>query len=262
VRRRLTLSSASLLTANLAPLAGVLLLGWSVSSVVILYWFENVVIGVINIARMLAFSPAVGSLPAAFGASFARTGKPAAVMEGLGSRYVANGLKLFLIPFFAFHYFFFCAGHGVFVFHLFPDEDNFFGEISGVEPLGALYRAVEIFSTPLAFAAAVLAASHVISFLVNYLGGREYERTDLRRLMTMPYGRIVVLHLTIIFGGFATMALGGPLWVVVVLVVVKTGVDLRMHLTEHLDAGGARASEVEDVPADQGHLASRGRPVG
>ena len=59
---------------------------------------------------------------------------------------------------------------------------------------------------------------------------------NVRRLMVMPYGRIIALHITIIFGGIATMALGEPLWVVVILVAVKTAVDLKMHLTEHRKA--------------------------
>lgn len=206
MHNRLKLSSASLLGANLVPLAGVLYLGWSVSSVIILYWFENIVIGVINVARMIA-AP--------------------------GDRMVGQGLKFVLIPFFIFHYFFFCAGHGVFVFSMFPDQDGYFAPPSGFELIGTLYRALEIFATPLAFAALVLAASHVLSFVLNFLGGREYERVDLKQIMMLPYGRIVVLHLTIIFGGFATMALGQPVWLIIIMVGVKVAVDLKMHLREH-----------------------------
>ena len=47
--RRLRLTSATLLAANLVPLCGVLWWQWSVSSVIVLYWFENIVIGVINV---------------------------------------------------------------------------------------------------------------------------------------------------------------------------------------------------------------------
>jgi hypothetical protein len=243
MQTRLKLSSATLLAANLAPLVGVLIFGWSVSSVVILYWFENIVIGVINVARMLAFSPR--------GAN--RHREPAIAR---------HGIKLILVPFFVFHYFCFCAGHGVFVFGLFPDEQGYFAEQTGIELIGTLFRAVEIFSTPLAFAAAALTLSHVVSFVVNYLGGREYAQLDLRKLMMMPYGRIVVLHLTIIFGGFVTMVLGEPIWLIVVLVLVKVGVDLKMHLKEHLGAGRAARSEIEQMSADSRNLVARGGPSG
>jgi hypothetical protein len=52
--------------------------------------------------------------------------------------------------------------------------------------------------------------------------------------MMLPYGRVVVLHLTILFGGFATMALGEPIWLILIMVAVKIAVDLKMHLREHL----------------------------
>jgi len=207
MHHRLRLSAATLLCANLVPLAGVILLGWSVSSVIILYWFENIVIGVLNVARMALCVP--------------RHQDP------------GHGMKFVLIPFFIFHYFFFCAGHGVFVFGMFPDQDGYFAADTGVEFVGTLFRAIEIFAPPLAFAAVALAVGHLVSFVVNYVGGREFEYAELQKLMTLPYHRIVVLHLTIIFGGFATMALGEPIWVIVIMVAIKIVVDLKQHVREH-----------------------------
>jgi hypothetical protein len=51
-------------------------------------------------------------------------------------------------------------------------------------------------------------------------------------LMSQPYGRIVVLHLTIMGGGFLMMALGSPTVGLVLLVVLKIGLDLSAHLRE------------------------------
>ena len=53
-----------------------------------------------------------------------------------------------------------------------------------------------------------LAASHLYSFFVNYIGHGEYRRTFVVWLMVQPYARVVVLHLAILFGGFIAMALG------------------------------------------------------
>ncbi len=238
--RQLRLSAVALVLANLVPLAGVLLWQWSVSSVVILYWFENVVIGVVNVLRMVTASPASLDLRAL---ARARAGNDEAKLTAIEQSFghinmskIQHGLKLFIIPFFIVHYFGFCAGHGVFVFSMFGDTDAYFGESPGMNPFGAIARALEIFSTPLAVAAAALALSHAFSFVQNYLIGGEYQSMNVRRLMVMPYGRIIALHLTIIFGGIATMALGEPLWVLVILVAVKTAVDLKMHLTEHKKA--------------------------
>lgn len=247
--RQLRLSAVALVLANLVPLAGVLLWEWSVSSVVILYWFENVVIGVINVLRMLTASPTSLDLLALAKQRAGDDKAKLAVLDQTLSRMntpaIRHGFKLFIVPFFIVHYFGFCAAHGVFVFSMFGDGDGYFGDTSGMNPFGALGRAVWIFSTPLAVAAGALALSHAFSFVQNYLIGGEYQRLNARRLMIMPYGRIIALHITIIFGGFATMALGEPLWVLVILVAVKTAVDLKMHLAEHRKArrspmGGSR----------------------
>lgn len=131
------------------------------------------------------------------------------------------------------HYFGFCAGHGVFVFSMFGDSDGYFGETSGIDFFGTLGRAIEIFATPLALAATALVVSHAFSFVHNYIIGGEFRRLDPVRLMFMPYSRIVVLHIVIIAGGFVTMIFDEPIWLVVILVAVKIGVDLKLHLREH-----------------------------
>ena len=215
---KLSDSGFALIVANLVPLIGVLFWSWSVSSILILYWFENVVIGIINVAKIITSSASEG----------------------------AQQQKLFLVPFFIVHYFMFCTGHGVFVFSFFGDSDGYFSGSVSMSPLAVLGRAVEIFSTPLAFAAAVLALSHAYSFVRNYLFGGERERLSPRRLMSMPYSRIIVLHVTIIAGGFVTTMLAGPIWVIVILVLVKIAVDLRMHLAEH-----RRAAATDSISASR-----------
>ena len=51
--------------------------------------------------------------------------------------------------------------------------------------------------------------------------------------MQQPYGRVVVLHLTILLGGFAAMLLGSPLWALLLLIGLKIALDLKAHLKEH-----------------------------
>ena len=40
---------------------------------------------------------------------------------------------------------------------------------------------------------------------------------------------IIALHITILLGGFLTMALGDQTWMLVILILLKTLVDLAMH---------------------------------
>jgi hypothetical protein len=80
---------------------------------------------------------------------------------------------------------------------------------------------------------AVLLASHLFSFLWNYLYRGEFRRARLAELMVKPYGRVIVLHVTVLIGGFAAMALGSPLWALLLLLALKIGLDLKAHLKEH-----------------------------
>ena len=75
--------------------------------------------------------------------------------------------------------------------------------------------------------------SHGVSFVVNYMLAGERDRLSVGQLMAAPYGRIVVLHLAVIFGGMAVMAMGQPLGMLLVLVFLKIGVDVGLHLREH-----------------------------
>jgi hypothetical protein len=80
--------------------------------------------------------------------------------------------------------------------------------------------------------------SHGISFIHNYLIGGEFRRTKLSTLMSQPYGRIVVLHLTILIGGALMMALNSPTVGLVLLVLLKIALDLRAHLKERAKFAG------------------------
>ena len=87
--------------------------------------------------------------------------------------------------------------------------------------------------TAVAWGALGLAISHGASFVVNYLGRREYLRVSPGRQMFAPYGRLVILHLAIILGAFVSLTIGSPIGALIVLVILKTIVDLTLHLREH-----------------------------
>jgi hypothetical protein len=190
-----------LILANLLPLYGVAFMDWEVFPLLFLYWVENVIVGVINVLKMLICSP-----------------------ENI-ARWAG---KIFLIPFFCFHYGMFTLVHGIFVVGLFggfftndaefPDANIFLSTITGYQ----LYWAI-----------LALALSHLISFVYNYIGKGEYKKANVSELMNQPYGRVVVLHLTIIFGGFLISALGSPKFALVLLIAIKAFIDIRAHLKQH-----------------------------
>ena len=194
-------SAILLIAANLLPVYGVLFLDWQVFPVLLLFWMENVVVGVLNVFKMLLASP---------------------------SRPVGWVAKAFMVPFFCFHYGMFTLVHGVFVFGLFG---GYFTSGAGLPDGTALSRAVGEFG--LGWALLALCLSHVASFVINYLGKGEFRQASLSRLMQQPYGRVVLLHVTIVIGGFLVMMLGSPVFALLLLVSLKGFIDLLAHIREH-----------------------------
>jgi hypothetical protein len=193
-------SAAALVAANLVPLVCVLFFGWSVFAILLLFWVENVIVGGFNVLRMLCAQPDNVAFWAA---------------------------KLFLIPFFTVHYGMFVTVHGIFVLTMFSGAMPSRGFPSPATFVHAVQGA------GIAPAALALVLSHGVSFAFNYLGAGEYRSVQLQALMMRPYGRVMVLHLVILLGGFLVLTLGSPLLPLALLIVLKTGLDLRGHLREH-----------------------------
>ena len=51
--------------------------------------------------------------------------------------------------------------------------------------------------------------------------------------MFMPYGRVILLHIAILIGGLVSLLLGSPIYLLFLLVVGKTVIDLALHDYEH-----------------------------
>jgi hypothetical protein len=207
---------------NLFPLVGVAFLGWSTYELMLLYWFENGVVGFYAALTMLLTRGPEG---------------------GAGGRGGMVG-KLFLTGFFALHYGAFWSGHGFFVVTLFGPGGVFAGAPDAYLASAVLDGPAGFFTGGLAIAAYYLSGglvltalglfvSHGISFVGNVLQRGEDLRTAPSVLMARPYGRVVVLHVTLIVGAFLIMALGEPVAALVLFVLLKTGVDLGAHLRAH-----------------------------
>jgi hypothetical protein len=211
-----------LVAVNLVPLVGVLFFHWSVATVLVAYWLENGVIGVINVPKILI------------------AGRDS---RSRSSSRAAPGLALFFI----FHYGLFWVVHGVFVFVLTSLSGvlttGFFGVLSPTGPFsdGTLDGTIPTSVTntsgvslpTVAFMALLLLISHGTSFFVNYIGRGEFRRTTPQAQMFQPYGRLVILHVTIVIGAFFVIFLGQPVALVALLVLLKTLFDLALHVREH-----------------------------
>jgi hypothetical protein len=148
--------------------------------------------------------------------------------------------KLYHIPGFAIHYGGFTSLHGLFVLVIFKNYTggnsrsclSFFVEIF-LDPIKQIYS---IISSQMKFAILALFISHGVSFVYNYLRKGEYKTAKLQHLEGAPYGRVIIMHITILFGGFFAMILGSQAVLLVILVVLKTIVDINLHLLGHKKA--------------------------
>lgn len=187
-----SISTLALIGANLIPLLGVLLDGWSIGEIMVLFWAESAVIGVYNLCKMWQ---------------------------------VGRWSVLFYGPFFIGHYGGFMVVHLLFIYGFFGGEslDNI--DVSTADVAADFLR---LWPALLGFF-----ISHGISWLVNFRGRGEFAGRSMGTQMNEPYKRIIIMHVTIIFGGFLVLAFGSILPALILLVLLKTMSDLRAHLREH-----------------------------
>ncbi len=201
-----------LAAANLVPLGGVLFLRWEVFPILLIFWMENLIVGGFNVLKLL-----LAQWDAA--------------------------AKVFLIPFFCLHYGLFCLVHGVLLFALFGRDALSHPGFAGPAELWQVLTRQHLY-----WAVIGLAISHGISFRQNFLRAGESLRATAPDLMLAPYSRVVMLHGTLLLGGFLVLGLGSPTWALTLLVLLKTGVDLRAHLRERRRFAAGRVSDAPPAP--------------
>lgn len=196
-------TSIILIFVNLIPILGVVYLGWDPVDLVVLYWFENVVIGLFSFLRIIK---AKGEVKDHINMT----------MNGKDIRDVARGT---IASFFAMHYGMFTLVHGVFVLSLFFPESSFFS--------------LDNIFTAIGFILSII-VSHAISFFYNFLYKSEYEVVSPQHYFTQPYKRIIPIHLVIIFGGMLFIDNDSPpIILTLILVGVKIIIDLFAHIGAH-----------------------------
>jgi hypothetical protein len=198
---------AMLMAANLVPLALVLAGKASVGGLVILYWAENLVIGLYALLRMA-------------------TAQRSTVLD-----------KISAMIFFCPHYGIFCLSHGMVVMLLFGDGSRVSAQREGVSPflslvqnLAAAADAAGLFSPAgLLLPLLALFASHGVSFAQNYLLNGRYRSVNAAASFWRPYPRMVLLHIMIFAGAYFIERHGSTLPMLAGLVAGKTLIDLALH---------------------------------
>ena len=210
------LPATALIAANLVVAAVTLFRGWGFYEIIIVYWCEVIIIGGYNMARMVM----VGLAGEPFG-KWVDVG-------GVGNRLV---LLIFVLGFFVVKFGGFALGMGLLVAMV----PAFLGQAhdAGAREIWHGLRAV---AGGVAIAVMVLFISHGISFVMNYLVRREYEKTNLLVLMFWPYVRMSLVVMALAAGLVAAKlfpALDTSTTFGVVIVLVKLAADLLLHQIEH-----------------------------
>jgi hypothetical protein len=147
-------------TMNVLTLVGVIAWRWPAGNVYLLFWLENVIIGVISLARIVS----------------ARG--PATIK--VNDRPV-RGTQLGYGMFFALHYGIFCLVHGVFTV------------------IVALRLGIEPTFFWLGFPVIVIAVRYLVELLATWFGrGGLRNVVSPQQAMTQPYPRVIVLHLAVL----------------------------------------------------------------
>ena len=192
-----------IIASNLLPVFGIIFLGWSMGSMMILYWVENVMVGFFTILKMVFADEQAGSWLA----------------------------RIPIIIFFCIHFGGFCAGHLVFIIALFMPRTLQVWNMQ-TTPWNLLNLLAELWLPILG-----MFISYSVYFYQHYLGDGIYQRVSVNNLMAEPYPRIMILHVGLILGGFLVMGLGSPIGVILLLVALKTGgevINYRKSLVKWL----------------------------
>ena len=230
IESRARLTAGLLICVNLGIAAYAFTQRFGYAEVLLLYWAETVVIGVLNIPKLLIV------------ALFAQRVETLDDLRVAGSRVALVLLVLLLY---------------VTVFALV--WMLLFVAITALPPLLQHADRAAGFVVPrgprqdefaIGLAIAVLALSHGISFVVNFLFGREFRGGSLVRIAVQPVLRTVmiigVMALALVVA-FVQPALSRSTAFALVIIGAKTAVDLQAHLAERKRFRQAASAQPSDA---------------
>lgn len=186
-------SLVSLIGANLIAIVLALIEGWNLAELMIVYWFQSVVIGVFSARRILDLK------------SFSTEGL---TMNGSPVRESAEAKKK-IAAFFVLHY---GAFHIAYLFFIATKNS-----------------AVSVNLFFLLICIAVFVLNHWYSYVENRASDAS-RKPNIGTIMFFPYLRVIPMHLTIVAGGAVGGDTSGLL---LVFLALKMIADALMHHVEH-----------------------------
>ena len=186
------------LLTNGVPLYGVKLLGWSATTVLVLFWFENLLTAVFTCIRIAVHRQLTRKR------GHWRPGQLGLLVNGKPSR---SGL----LGEYATMAFVFTLAHGVFVGMIIV--------VIGNEHEEAIWQ---FSAAQFRQGAGWIALTLALNLVVDLAGIKERSYAELKSYVQVRMGRVLVLHLTIILGMFAMLATKSPFAILYMLIAFKT----------------------------------------
>lgn len=205
--RRSTFAASILILSNLVPLAGILFWGWDAFVLLCLYWLETAVVGFWTILRLATMSRDPNSLAA---------------------RSIVATLAL--SGFFTVHAGLFMSVHMIFLWTLFAGP--WAGRVHDAREFIRLIVIGTGLWIPLLAMFVAQGAIYINDAVNRFVFAKvPLAGTETGDILGGFYSRIVVMHLAIMGGAFVAQLIGtiAPL---IVLVLLKTGIEIRFQMQQ------------------------------
>jgi len=201
-----------IIAANMVTIVLAVLQNWDAATILFTFWVQSLIIGLFSAIKLLSADTAL--LAVELGKAEEWTGRGPVASTGRVWMY-----KILVAGFFLFHY-------GL--FHLFYYFLFFYGGEFGP---------VEYFNGAGLTTCGIFFFCHLFSFFF-YQRGEPRGGDYMAMAILLPYNRIVPMHLTMIIGGMIAgslqlLGIVSELPVLVVFQVLKTYMDVRMHIVLH-----------------------------
>lgn len=197
------LSELILVSVNLIPLIGMWFWEWKLADLFILYWAESLIIAFFWYAKIIATM----------------------VLNKNQRPSLIRGIPMF--AFFTIHFGGFMFGHLFFIMSVFVFNN-------GAIEFGELIRSILENLNTVALPFAMIFISHGLSFIQNFIIKKEYMKWGQKSGIGLPYGRIIVMHISVFLiaflinsGKFLSPLSSG------LIIITKIITDLRAHRIEH-----------------------------
>ena len=188
-----------------AMLTGIFLLHWKPEVVIIAYFLETIIIGVIHVFKLL-------------------------IVMRYGEKPLANAKKdLFggfaVIPFFIFHYFFFIFVQSIFIFEmlgdLVPSKNGAFNVFANYSYLLSQHDIFMAFVT--------LAFSNIAMTFKNFILTGNFRKTTTNKLFFQPYLRIFIQQFVTILAGFFMFISSSAMAAALMIIIFRLIIDLFLQ---------------------------------